>query len=271
MADERSVKLRKLNAFRRSVPHVSGSALAAILDEVEQSGLPELHSRWDLQKATTMELDHETPYGNICDSLKLAAKSGGRDIQIPFVNPHAHLYRAFSFGGAFTKLMLERLAAVPPTPDAPWRLVLYSDEVVPGNALSHDNKRKVWVVYFSWLEFEHLLSNEDAWFCILIARSSEVNKVSAGMGQIFGDLLKRFFADGGHDMRTAGLTLRSPNGIIARLFCKLGMVLQDGGAHKTVWGCKGDAGSKLCMLCKNLYAQVSGLVDEDGTDLLTCS
>ncbi len=44
-----------------------------------------------------------------------------------------------------------------------------------------------------------------------------------------------------------------------------------GGAHKSVWHCKGDAGTKLCMLCKNLYAEKSELVDEDGSDLLTCS
>ena len=49
------------------------------------------------------------------------------------------------------------------------------------------------------------------------------------------------------------------------------MFLQDGGAHKLVWGCKGDSGTRLCMLCKNLVAESSGMVDEDGTDILVCS
>ena len=49
------------------------------------------------------------------------------------------------------------------------------------------------------------------------------------------------------------------------------MVLQDGAAHKSLFCCKGDAGTRLCMLCKNLVTAKSGLVDEDGTDLLQCS
>ena len=46
------------------------------------------------------------------------------------------------------------------------------------------------------------------------------------------------------------------------------MVLQDGDAQKRVWHLKGDAGTKCCLLCRNLIASKSGLVDEDGTDLL---
>ena len=49
------------------------------------------------------------------------------------------------------------------------------------------------------------------------------------------------------------------------------MFPQDGGAHKLVWGCKGDGGSKLCMLCLNLLAQNSKAVDEDGANLLVCN
>ena len=38
-----------------------------------------------------------------------------------------------------------------------------------------------------------------------------------------------------------------------------------------VFGCKGDAGTRLCMLCSNLVSVSSGLVDESGDDILTCS
>ena len=48
-------------------------------------------------------------------------------------------------------------------------------------------------------------------------------------------------------------------------------MVQDGDAHKRVHWCKGDAGMKLCMLCRNLHTEKSAVVGEDGTNLLTCS
>jgi hypothetical protein len=190
-----------------------------------------------------------------------------------YVNPLALMYRAFQQpNGGFYKLMRRRMGMYPSTPEKPWRLVLYSDEVVPGNQLSHDNKRKCWVVYFSWLELGmNALCCEDAWMSMFIARSSEVATVAAGMSQIFRELIKTFFGANGHNAATAGVVLVGHDGAQHRLFFDVDMFLQDGGAHKTVWHCTGDAGSKLCMLCKNLYVEKSGITDEDGADQLTSS
>jgi hypothetical protein len=164
-----------------------------------------------------------------------------------------------------------RLLEHPPSVEKPWRLVLYADEVVPGNQLSHDNRRKVWVVYYSFLEFgSAALAREEAWFCLTTKRSSEVAKISGGMGQIYGKLVKLFHG-GVHDIATAGVVFNRGGGITMRVFGKLAMFLQDGGAHKVTWHCKGDAGTKMCMLCRNLYSTKSEIVDEDGSNLLTCS
>lgn len=67
------------------------------------------------------------------------------------------------------------------------------------------------------------------------------------------------------NLATGGMTLKHPNGDVVRFFCKLGMILQDGAAHKLVWQCKGDAGTRMCMLCRNLIAE-SAL-----GDMLTCN
>ena len=56
-----------------------------------------------------------------------------------------------------------------------------------------------------------------------------------------------------------------------RLFAKLGAVLQDGGAHKTVWQARGDGASKFCMLCKNLFTHDSKVADGDGSHMLRCN
>ena len=49
----------------------------------------------------------------------------------------------------------------------------------------------------------------------------------------------------------------------------MGAVLQDGGAHKSVWHSRD--GSKVCILCKNLFTVDSQLADEDGTGMVSCA
>ena len=147
---ERAANLRKLNAFRRALPHVSGSALSSILEEVAQHGVPDLRSRWDLSAATALELDDIAPHGTLLHDVRLTSRSG-MPMPMMIVSPSALPYKAASRSG-FAKLLQRQLNEVPCSPDRPWRLVLRSDEVVPGNQLSHDNKRKLWVVYWSFLE-----------------------------------------------------------------------------------------------------------------------
>jgi hypothetical protein len=242
-----------------------------VLEEIASDGLPDLHSRRDLARATAAIVTANTPYGPILKHVPLISITG-EPISMLVTNPFAMLWRAVAQGGSFSKVMIDKLQASPCSPEAPWRLALYSDEVVPGNQLSHDNRRKVWVVYYSFLELgTSMMAKEDSWFCLLAKRSSEVAEVSGGMSQIFGAIAKLFFGADVHNLSTGGMVLSGPDGQNHRLFAKLSMFLQDGGAHKVVWHCKGDAGTKLCMLCRNLYSRESELVDEDGTNLLTCS
>ena len=91
------------------------------------------------------------------------------------------------------------------------------------------------------------------------------------MSQIFGAIIKLFFGALVHDISLSGVLLRSPSGYPRRIFAKLGMFVQDGAAHKSVWHCKGDAGTKPCMLCLNLYTEKSELVGDDEEHLLTCT
>lgn len=101
-------------------------------------------------------------------------------------------------------------------------------------------------------------------------RSSVVAGVNAGMSQVFAVIIKAFFR-GVHNFDLAGIVLQTRGNERKRFWCALSMVLQDGAAHKSVWHCKGDAGSKFCMLCRNLFSEKSGLADEDGNDMLTCN
>ena len=66
------------------------------------------------------------------------------------------------------ELVARTLSQHPCTAQKPWRIIFYSDEVVPGNVLSADVSRKVQCVYISFMEFGAVaLSKEEAWFCIM--------------------------------------------------------------------------------------------------------
>ena len=264
---DRASKLRKLNNFRGALPHVSASALSAILGAEE---LPELKSRHDMRKATAAVMEGDTPYGPVLQRIPLVTKQG-EQTSMYIAHPLALLWSACHNCEPFAGFIRDAVIKRPSSHDEPWQLILYSDEVVPGSQLSHDNRRKVWVIYFSFLDLgAAALSCEDMWFCVGAERSSFVKEISGGMGQVFKQVVKLFFGDV-HDLATSGIVLNFADGTLVRLFARVGMFLQDGGAHKAVWHCKGDGGTKLCMLCRNLYAEASELVDEDGTDMLVCS
>jgi hypothetical protein len=124
---------------------------------------------------------------------------------------------------------------------------------------------------FSFLELHPHLSDELAWCPIAAEPSADLKTVSGGISQVFAEIIKLFFNDN-FDLRI-GMHLDGPEGEDAscRLFVDLSMFLQDGGAHKLLWGCKQDSGTRLCMLCSNLIAEASGLVDAYGGDIVVCS
>jgi hypothetical protein len=268
---DRAAKLRKLDDFRRALPHISASALSAVLNECAKGGAPEVKTRKAITEAVHQELGGETPYGSLLASVGVVEKDGST-LQMLTINPLALLYKAYKQGGSFTDLMQRRFVEKPSSPENPWRLIMYADEVTPGNVLAHANKRKIWVLYFSFLEFGPLaLQSEEAWLCNVVKRSADVARLSAGISQIFAASLKLFFGQLTFDLSTGGVALECPEGSQTRLFAQLGMIVQDGGAHKLVWHCKGDAGTKLCMLCRNLISCKSSILGEDGTSELKCS
>jgi hypothetical protein len=57
MEGGRDAKLRRLNGFRRSLPHVSASALEAVLTAVMEQGMPCLHARKNMLEASLAILE----------------------------------------------------------------------------------------------------------------------------------------------------------------------------------------------------------------------
>jgi hypothetical protein len=267
---DRASKLRRLENFRRRLPHVSASALSAILTECT-SDKPDVFDRRAIREARDTTVSEDTPYGPILMTVPIECTDGTRE-DIYVANPFAMLYVAAKHCKGFAWLMHKTHASQPSTYDHPWSFALYSDEVVPGNQLSFNNKRKMWVLYYSFLQFgAAILSMEDAWFGVVAERSDRVKHYKGGIAQVFSAVLRLLFTGDSHTMQHSGLLLDLADGTTMRLFANLTMILQDGGAHKGVFMVKGDGGSKFCMICKNLYSIGSDLAGEDGEELLTCS
>ena len=269
---DRAAKLRKLDDFRRRVPHVSASALSAIIAELRDDPL-EVHDRNSIRDARDQRVTEVTPYGTVLTSLPIECVDGTYTNAI-VANIFALLYVAARDCRGFAYLIKKTFAERPCTYENPWSFVLYSDEVVPGNQLSFSNLRKSWVLYFSFLEFgTSILSMEDAWFCLSNERSSNVKKYKGGIAQLFGALLRFIFTGTSHTLQNSGVRLDLADGTTIRIFAKMHMILQDGGAHKLVYMVKGESGHKFCMCCKNLYTATSEIAngEDDEENILTCS
>ena len=65
-------------------------------------------------------------------------------------------------------------------------------------------------------------------------------------------LLERFWGHNGLDMELAGVNLEWPDGASHCIHACLGVMLGDEPALKDVIDCKGHAGLKICVLCKDI-------------------
>ena len=94
MAQESAAKARKLNAFRRRLPHCSASALGAILQAVQDTGLPEGGVGRDaLRAARDYQCNEETSYGSLIEHIWVKTTTGEWHA-IPICNPFAFLWVA---------------------------------------------------------------------------------------------------------------------------------------------------------------------------------
>ena len=187
---------------------------------------------------------------HLCMKRNCMVAVTGDDMVLPFVNLLSFIFYAYQQGGGWYKALKKLLA----THDC-LSLILYCDEVTPGNPLASRVGRKCWVVYCAIKQMDGLLADVDAWVTLFIARSSLVQNVAAGMSAIMKEVLLNISKNPVCDVQHFGLMLKQPAGgpnVFLKLqFC---FFLQDGQAMKMVYSVKGDSGSRFCPLCKNIFA-----------------
>lgn len=128
------------------------------------------------------------------------------------------------------------------------RLCMYHDEVSGGNVLRPDNKRKVTVIYFSFLEFgSRLLRDELVWFPMAVIKH---DTATMARGALSGVLLCIFKVCFSKQQIEEGFLLRVSTPRI--VFFRVSNILADEAALKATWSHKGASGIKPCLKCKNV-------------------
>ena len=144
--------------------------------------------------------------------------------------------------------------------DHVYKVILYYDEVTPGNLLRLDNRRKFWSFYWSLLEFNHWLVLSDAWIPLAVLRSWKAadvkGKLSGVVAQIVQAIAPSLMSGCTIDLPSAGPTL-----LRAVIHNNLG----DEAALKRCLDIKGSAGMVPCIRCKNVvYNRAGAILPADG-------
>ena len=157
----------------------------------------------------------------------------------------------------------------PPSRSKPWRLLVYHDEVGPGNQKKTDNRRMTMAVYISFLEFGSFLQDENSWIPLGCLRSALVRKsVAGGCSSVVRILLRHLFLGEHSLMRGVRLSCGTFHARFHRM-------IMDESAGKDTLCLKGSAGLRPCMNCKNVVLkQADSLADHDASGYLvplTCA
>ena len=195
---------------------------------------------------------------------------GGATFDWDVLSPQKALILTMDTNKQYRRLMIDSLQkyaqSSPSRAGSPiWNIIIYHDEITPGNVLRPDNKRKVTACYFSFREFQEHLTNENAWICFAVLRHTVIQTVTGGMAHVAWQLMK-MFVDCERCFFSVGVILSLGRPLILR--ATISNILGDESALKQTFGIKGASGLKPCMLCKNICMRGSSLAEHDQTGYL---
>ena len=226
--------------------HVSQSGLAKILQEVRDHGLPKTLSRSSVKRARDNAIPHDL------FTTVLLVDDSGAEHRYPAVNPWKQFEWMVQDIPSFKQYIQGVLQTDPVSAASPWGICLYSDEILPGNALKARDDRKVIAFYCSFKQLGKGLSSEDLWWHICSLRANCVrDSAGDGWSQLFLQVCNLFFTSP-HDA-SAGVHLELGEGLPPFWFAKVDLVIGDGAALAACWSLKGASGTKPCFYCQNVF------------------
>ena len=93
-AMERAAKLRRLEGLRRENPHISASALASLVHDIQANGLPDLYSRKHIKEARDVRIQEMNAYGPLFTQAPVIHRDGN-ERPLMFVNFFSLFFHLF--------------------------------------------------------------------------------------------------------------------------------------------------------------------------------
>lgn len=254
--DQRAVTRPRTTVFGRQA-HLTGSALASVLAEVREHGLPDHMSRRTIQRDRQRIVQADTPFGPLLQWQRCHTKSG-QILELPVQHPFAFLWQAASTIETFKSHLISVLNAN----KNQLNLIMYCDEINAGRVTADVKTREIQAVYWSIKEFgPAVLCNDDAWFVIMTARSQVIESLEGGMAQAFKVCYRLL-----DEALRNGVEMKLGQDEQRLLHGRVSMVVQDERAHKAVFALKGASGTKFCANCMRYVLPKSTILpDRTGT------
>ena len=243
---------------------VSDSALCQIIGKLRSNAINEPVNRQACNKAALASIRGSQ------QKLGLPLIDGGT-WDWHYLLPQAVLRKSLAESSVIAEAYRDALSRRANSSQSPWSMILYFDELTPGQVLRPDNKRKTMSVYTSFVELgPHLLSRTQFWSTIAVARTSMIRKVVGGWSRMLRDLLRAAFA--GQETFESGVLVYA--GGPQLFFARLSNVIADEAALKLALDCKGASGLRPCPGCKNVMLRGCDIACRDSSGYLveiTCA
>lgn len=240
--------------------YASQSAIEGLLKELKGRRIT-VTSRQSIKRAREKNINVDTPFGPVIQELEVEKLNGKMD-KIPYAHPWALMHSLLASCPDFKRFFDDRMAQCNPTESSPWRLIIYSDEITPGNVIAHDQRRRTQACYWSLAEYGFPnLCHESLWMPFFLVRSSVVNQLKGGMGALMAAAMMLFFSGAHNGME--GIVLMG-----SMFFVVIGLVTGDEGALKITIDVRGSSGILPCPCCTNVCMHDSELDIHDATSVI---
>ena len=199
--------------------------------------------------------DLSSTYGHALTTITVPTTEGPFDWEVAKPNEMLKLYLE---SPALSEYVVKALHEHGNDPDRPWHLVVYCDELTPGNALKLNNKKKLNAYYVCILELEPWLRSMcEAWIPIGVLRSSRAKTIIGGWTFLMRQLMELLLL-GDLGVSHAGVHLQL-QGTSRLVFFKVHGFIGDTPALAQIWGSMGCNANVPCFACLNLTRHAANL------------
>ena len=215
------------------------------------------------RRAQASHASASTPYGPVCQEMELPSSA------LPvwsYCHPIALVHYLSTISIPFASLMASCVRGC-----APLRIIVYVDELTPGNALRPEKSRTLQSIYWAFADWpQHVLSRSAAWLIFGTLRSTVVDKIPGGMSRLMRMVLRTFFSPSGSSF-AKGVSIQLAGGGSMIVTGQFYGFLADEKAHNQIVGSKGASGTKPCLTCKNVFNRISSDALVPGTVYIDCA